>query len=160
MNERSDTDAPGVLDPIAASRLIGRSYLRYLKARYAPADDRIRAELHDALDNRFQIDRGPFLQAASAYQKGHSLESLALEELLHRRVLDIDPKCCHRVGRCTNTRRLRFAKPPRTQPRDCDRPLAQARPSAICCRYWTACCEKPTPAHWQNPGSGHCCCTR
>ena len=92
MNERSDTDTPGVLDPIAASRLIGRSYLRYLKARYAPADDRIRAELHDALDNRFLIDRGPFLQAASAYQKGHSLKSLALEELLHRRVLDIDPE--------------------------------------------------------------------
>ncbi len=92
MNERADTDTPGVLDPIAASRLIGSSYLRYLKARYAPADDRLRAELHDALDNRFRIDCGPFLQAASAYQKGHSLESLALEGLLHRRVLDIDPE--------------------------------------------------------------------
>ena len=112
MNERADTDTPGVLDPIAASRLIGSSYLRYLKARYAPADDRLRAELHDALDNRFQLDCGPFLQAASAYQKGHSLESLALEGLLHRRVLDIDSEVLPPGRPCTSTRRLRFAKPP------------------------------------------------
>lgn len=80
------------LDPLRATRLIGDSYRRYLKARYAPADDELRAELHEALENRFSSHRGPFLQAVPAYHEGQSVLSLISEGLLHRRLGDVDPE--------------------------------------------------------------------
>ena len=79
-----------VLSPIAASRAIGESYLRYLKARYAPADDDLRAELYESLDHGFRSTRGPFLQAASAYQKGESLQTLIADGLMHPRLQELD----------------------------------------------------------------------
>ncbi len=91
MDERPGAAAPQVLDPIGASRLIGNSYLRYLRARYAPADDRLRAELYNALGSQFESDRGPFLEAASAYRMGRSLKSLVAEGLMHPRLRDLDP---------------------------------------------------------------------
>ena len=92
MRQRVDTDMRQVLEPIEASRAIGESYIRYLKARYAPTDDVLRAELHEALDNRFLSTRGPFLQAASAYQKGGSLETLISDGLMHDRMRELDPE--------------------------------------------------------------------
>ncbi len=92
MHHRIDTDTPQVLEPIEASRVIGDSYIRYLKARYAPANDKLRAELHDALDNRFASTCGPFLQASSAYRPGPSLEALISEGLLHPRLRNLDPE--------------------------------------------------------------------
>ena len=91
MHQRLDTDTPRVLEPIEASRVIGESYVRYLKARYAPANDDLRSELHDALDNGFLSTRGPFVQAAAAYQKGRTLAALISEGLMHRRLRDLDP---------------------------------------------------------------------
>ena len=87
----SMSPAPGRLDPIRAARLIRDSYLRYLKSRYAPADDRLRRDLHDALDNRFRIDRGPFIQASPAYETGHSVDGLIAEGVLHPRMRQIAP---------------------------------------------------------------------
>ena len=81
----------GRLDPIGAARLIRDSYLRYLKSRYAPADDRLRDELHDALDHRFRIDRGPFMQASPAYEKGCSIDGLIAEGVLHPRMREVPP---------------------------------------------------------------------
>ena len=78
------------LDPIGAARLIGDSYRRYLKSRYAPADDGLRAKLHDALDNRFQIDRGPFMQASPAYEEGLSVDALVAEGILHPRMHEVE----------------------------------------------------------------------
>ena len=92
MHQRLDTDTPQVLEPIEASQAIGESYVRYLKARYAPANDDLRSELHDALDNRFLSTRGPFVQAAAAYQKGRTLAALISEGLMHPRLRDLDPE--------------------------------------------------------------------
>ena len=81
-----------MFEPVEASRAIGESYIRYLKARYAPADDGLRNELHDALDSRFQSTRGPFLQATPTYQKGLSVQDLVSEGLLHPRLQELDPR--------------------------------------------------------------------
>ena len=81
-----------MFEPAEASRAIDESYIRYLKARYAPADDGLRTELHDTLDNRFQSTRGPFLQATPAYQKGLSVQDLVSEGLLHPRLQELDPE--------------------------------------------------------------------
>ena len=90
-NNDSDTSMLPLFDPIEASQKIGESYLRYLKARYSPANRTLRTELHDAFDNRFQSSQGPFLQAVTAYKKGHALESLISEGFMHSRLLDLNP---------------------------------------------------------------------
>ena len=65
MREPPSSATASRFDPLEAAQLIGDSYRRYLKARYAPADDELRAELHDALDNRFSSYRGPFSASRS-----------------------------------------------------------------------------------------------
>lgn len=90
MLRRADHDTPTALEPIEASHAIGDSYIRYLKARYAPRDERLRSELHSALDKRL-LSTGPFLQASPAYQPGPSLDALISEGLLHSRLRDLDP---------------------------------------------------------------------
>ena len=92
LHQRIDTDTSRVLEPIEASQVIGDSYIRYLKARYAPRNDELRSELHDALDDRFPSARGPFLQASSAYRPGPSLDALISEGLLHPRLRNLDPE--------------------------------------------------------------------
>ena len=92
MDEPLNADTLRFLDPIGASRLIGESYLRYLRARYAPADDRLRAELYEALESQFESTRGPFLEAASAYRKGLTLEALVAEGLMHPDLRDLNPE--------------------------------------------------------------------
>ena len=92
MDESSDIIMPPLFDPIEASHIIGGSYLRYLKARYAPADEDLQTELHDAFETRFQSVRGPFLQTSPAYQEGNSLRSLISEGIMHSRLQNLDPE--------------------------------------------------------------------
>lgn len=92
MAESSDIIISPLFDPIEASHMIGGSYLRYLKARYAPADENLQTELHDAFETRFQSVRGPFLQTSPAYQEGNSLRSLISEGIMHRRLQNLDPE--------------------------------------------------------------------
>ncbi len=82
--------AGDLFEPVEAARTIRESYVRYLKARYAPADDALRADLHDALDSGFRSTRGPFLQATPAYRKGMSVQDLVSEGLLHTRMQELD----------------------------------------------------------------------
>lgn len=89
----SDTSSllTGSFSPIDAARSIGDSYRRYLKSRYAPSNDVWRAELTDALDSRFRIDRGPFVQALPNYEPGRSINELVIEGVLHDRMGLITP---------------------------------------------------------------------
>ena len=78
-------------DPVAAAMSIGDSYRRYLKTRYSPIDTALRAEVHLALDERFQSDKGPYRQSTPAYATGSSLSSLVAAGLLHERFDQLDP---------------------------------------------------------------------
>ena len=90
MTEHGNSDATG-FDPIAAANRIGESYRRYLKTRYSPADASLRAEVHLALDERFQSEKGPFRQPTPAYAAGASLGDLVSTGLLHERFAQLDP---------------------------------------------------------------------
>lgn len=92
LHQLTGAGTPRALEPIEASKAIGDSYVRYLKARYAPKNDELRSELHDSLDKRFPSSRGPFLQASSAYQPGPSLDELVSEGLMHPRLRNLDPE--------------------------------------------------------------------
>lgn len=90
MTEPRDSDTSG-FNPAAAAKSIGDSYRRYLKSRYAPADASLRAEVHLALDERFQSEKGPFRQPTPAYAAGASMSDLVSTGLLHERFTQLDP---------------------------------------------------------------------
>ena len=90
MTEYRNSDATG-FDPAAAAKSIGESYRRYLKTRYSPAEASLRAEVHLALDERFQSEKGPFRQPTPAYAAGASLSDLVSTGLLHERFTQLDP---------------------------------------------------------------------
>ena len=90
MSEYENSDA-APFDPVAAAKNIGESYRRYLKTRYSPADASLRAEVHSALEERFQSEKGPFRQETPAYASGASLSDLVSSGLLHARFAQLDP---------------------------------------------------------------------
>lgn len=90
MSEHGNSTADE-FDPVATATGIGESYRRYLKSRYAPVDTSLRAEVHSALDERFQSDIGPYKQQTPAYAAGSSLSALVTAGLLHERFRELDP---------------------------------------------------------------------
>lgn len=90
MNENGNIDAPEFA-PIAAAKSIGESFRRYLKSRYSPADASLREEVHLALEERFQSEKGPFRQPTPAYTPGAPLRDLVSSDLLHERFAQLDP---------------------------------------------------------------------
>lgn len=91
MNEYGDAHVPA-FDPVAAAQSIGESYRRYLKTRYSPVDSTLRAEVHHALEERFQSEKGPFRQTTPAYAAGVSLNDLMSSGLLHEGFAQLDPE--------------------------------------------------------------------
>ncbi len=82
-------EATQLLDPLAACTDMHDSYVRYLKSRYAPNNVIFRQELYDALDNRFDCTKGPYLQAPPTYALGRSIRALVEAGVVHKRFLDI-----------------------------------------------------------------------
>lgn len=62
MNSLVNSDVT-VFDPADAAKSIGESYLRYLTTRYKPADAALSKEVHRALQERFEREKGPFQQS-------------------------------------------------------------------------------------------------
>ena len=90
MNSLVNSDVT-VFDPAAAAKSIGESYLRYLTTRYKPADAALSKEVHRALQERFEREKGPFQQSTPAYTASNSLSQLVSSGLLHERFAQLDP---------------------------------------------------------------------
>lgn len=91
MHDQTNAVSIAEFDPASAAADIGASYRRYLKSRYAPADASLRDEVHRALDERFESDKGPFRQTTPAYVTSASLSDLVASGLLHEQLGRIDP---------------------------------------------------------------------
>ena len=85
------TEVAPSLDPLALSAELAATYRRYVRSTFAPRDSRFREALRDGLEHRFDISRGPFLQAAAPYQPGASVSELVEEGTLARAFLRMDP---------------------------------------------------------------------
>ncbi len=90
MSEHSDSGMQEFAADSAA-KSIGESYMRYLKTRYSPADASLREEIHSALDERFESEKGPFRQPTPAYSTGSSLSDLISEGMLHKHLNKLEP---------------------------------------------------------------------
>jgi ATP-dependent helicase YprA (DUF1998 family) len=73
-----------VLDPLRASRRIGRSYERYLRTTLGPRRADLAEEFEAALRGEVRLSRGPFLQAAAPFEAGKSIVQLVDEGVLHQ----------------------------------------------------------------------------
>lgn len=70
------------LDPIQATESIRHTYLRYLQTSYPLQDDRLRYAFRDEL-RRFELVKGPLLEAQPPFRCGRSIDDLIRDGVLH-----------------------------------------------------------------------------
>lgn len=76
-------------DPIAASRTIEGSYRDYIASTIHFEDRQLQDQLHDILESRNYLAKGPFLEATPPYSKGLSVRELVEEGVLCESMLNI-----------------------------------------------------------------------
>jgi len=77
------------LNPITAFQGIRQNYLRYLKTTFPIANDGLRQQFWDALEQREVLVKGPILEATPEFEKGASIHQLVNDKVLNPRFADL-----------------------------------------------------------------------
>ena len=77
------------LNPITAFTGIRQNYLRYLKTTFPIANDELRLQFWDALEERDVLVKGPILEATPAFESGASIHQLVDDKVLNPRFANL-----------------------------------------------------------------------